>query len=100
MQACHHPLAPGSAPPHYLAWNHEELRQLLISYPAVALVLQGHYHPGGAAEEGGLHFMTLEGMVEAPEGETAYAVADLAPGQITIQGGGACTSRVVPLRPM
>jgi hypothetical protein len=27
--ACHHPLAPGSAPEQYLAWNHQELLALL-----------------------------------------------------------------------
>jgi hypothetical protein len=27
--ACHHPLAPGSAPEQYLAWNYQELLALL-----------------------------------------------------------------------
>lgn len=45
--ACHHPLAPGSAPDHYLAWDNDAITQELERHPGlVKLVLCGHYHRG------------------------------------------------------
>lgn len=33
--ACHHPLAPGSAPEMYLAWDHDKIRAILEEKPGV-----------------------------------------------------------------
>jgi hypothetical protein len=38
MLACHHPLAPGSAPDQYLAWNYEGLLQLLEQHAGAQAV--------------------------------------------------------------
>ena len=75
--AAHNPLAPGSARNGYVAWNGDELSELLEASPAVAVCLSGHDHHGGYARQGLTHFVTLEAMLEAPEGSTAYAVLEV-----------------------
>jgi hypothetical protein len=55
---------------------------------------------GGAAEEGGLHFVTLEGLVEAPTGSNAFAVVEVQAGALQLTGHGCATTRSLPLRPM
>lgn len=35
IAAAHHPLVEGSAPAHYLAWNHEEIRAALEERPGL-----------------------------------------------------------------
>lgn len=93
--ACHHPLAPGSAPDQYLAWDHESIRQLLEdSHPGtVQLVLCGHYHPGGYAEHNGVHYVVFEGILEAPPDSNAYGVVEVWLGKIVIRGYGVGTTR-------
>jgi 3',5'-cyclic AMP phosphodiesterase CpdA len=39
--ACHHPLAPGSAPAHYLAWDHAAIRAALEEAPGVVALAVG-----------------------------------------------------------
>ncbi|GBF93106.1 hypothetical protein Rsub_05717 [Raphidocelis subcapitata] len=96
--ACHHPLAPGSAPAHYLAWDHAAIRAALESAPGTAaFALTGHYHPGGACEVNGIHYVTLEGLVEASTGSNAFAFVDFFADRVEIRGHGAATSRVLPL---
>ncbi|KAI8465760.1 MAG: Metallo-dependent phosphatase-like protein [Monoraphidium minutum] len=96
--AAHHPLAPGAAPAHYLSWSHRELRAAFEERPGVvALVLAGHYHPGGAAEVGGIHYVTLEGLLEAPPGGNAFAFVDVYGDRIAVRGQGAATSRELRL---
>ncbi|CAI5501010.1 unnamed protein product [Closterium sp. Naga37s-1] len=51
--ALHHPVAVGSAPDDLLAWNHQEICDVLVNSPPVALVLAGRYHPGGYVCMGG-----------------------------------------------
>ncbi|KAI8469407.1 MAG: Metallo-dependent phosphatase-like protein [Monoraphidium minutum] len=100
VAAAHHPLAEGSAPAHYLAWDHAELRAALEDTPGlVPLVLTGHFHAGGAVRSNGTSYVTLEGLVEAPPGSNAYAVVEVAPaaGTITVHGGGYATSRVLAI---
>lgn len=92
--ACHHPLAPGSAPDHYMSWSHEAVRDVLEAQPGVAvLVLTGHYHPGGASVVNGIHYVTMEGLLEAPPGSNSFALVDVYPNRISIRGQGCATSR-------
>jgi len=69
--ALHHPLAPGSTPQKLLAWNFRELLALVSDFPCVALVLCGHHHPGGYAQLGDTHFVTVEAILEAPGADCA-----------------------------
>jgi hypothetical protein len=96
--ACHHPIAPGSAPDEYLAWGYEQLQQVLTdAADVVKLVLGGHYHPGGYVCSGGVHFVVLEGVLEAPADSNAYARVDVLGGVIKIQGSGVASSRTLSI---
>ncbi len=61
--------------------------------------LTGHFHAGAAAEVNGTHYVTLEGLVEAPSGSNAFAVVTIGADAITIRAGGYASSRVLPLPP-
>ena len=63
--------------------------------------LTGHFHAGAAAEQRGVHYVTLEGLVEAPLGSTSWAVVtvDEGAGAISIEGGGYATARKLRLAP-
>ena len=91
-----------------------EVRAALAEVPGVvALVLTGHYHPGGYAAwappprddgnggEGGgsnvIHFVGLEGLVEAPPGLNAYAVVDVHADRLEVTGFGCAASRTLAL---
>jgi hypothetical protein len=92
----HHPLAPGSAPDRYLAWNYEEILGIMSKHrDVVRVAFAGHYHPGGYCLLDAIHFVVLEGMVEAPCGSNAYAVLELEQDQMKISGRGVATSRVL-----
>eukprot|EP00878_Enallax_costatus_P024438 GHUV01026077.1.p1 GENE.GHUV01026077.1~~GHUV01026077.1.p1 ORF type:complete len:148 (+),score=24.68 GHUV01026077.1:202-645(+) len=92
--ACHHPLAPGSAPDQYLAWGNDAIMQELERHRSlVKLVLCGHYHPGGYVERNGVHYVVFEGILEAPPDSNAYGVVELWQDKISLQGFGVGTSR-------
>lgn len=95
--ACHHPIAPGSAPDMYLAWGNDQLLSVLCGSAGagtVRAVFSGHYHPGGYVQREGIHFVVLEGVLEAPSNSNAYAVVELYPsGVLKIAGSGVATSR-------
>ena len=97
--AAHNPLAPGSARNGYVAWNGDELSELLEASPAVALCVSGHDHHGGYAQRGLTHFVTLEAMLEAPQGSTAYAVLEVWPHMAKVNGVGSATSRELQITP-
>lgn len=48
---------------------------------------------GGYACVGGRHFVTVEGLLEAPTGGNAYAVVHVYPDRLCIDGRGTVTSR-------
>ena len=64
-----------------------------------AVYLAGHDHEGGHSAVGGVHWLTLEAIVEAPPGSTAYAVFDFHPDAIVVRGRGVATRRVLDLEP-
>ncbi|KAF6249655.1 Metallo-dependent phosphatase-like protein [Scenedesmus sp. NREL 46B-D3] len=97
IAACHHPLAPGSAPDQYLAWGYEAVLQLLEQHAGtVCMVFSGHYHPGGYAQHDGIHFVVFEGILEAPQDSNAYAVVEIWPSKAVIHGYGVGSSRQLP----
>jgi len=78
-----------------LLYNHEEVQEILESFECVMAYFNGHAHEGGYAYSNGIHYVNVEGMVEAPE-ENAYAVVDLYDDRIEIRGVGKVTSRTLP----
>ncbi|XP_024519797.1 manganese-dependent ADP-ribose/CDP-alcohol diphosphatase-like [Selaginella moellendorffii] len=89
----HHPIVAGSSPPKHLAWNHHQILSTLLGSPEVVLYLCGHYHSGGYACINGKHFVTLEAILEAPEGWCAHGLLRIYNGWIEIQGYGSVISR-------
>jgi 3',5'-cyclic AMP phosphodiesterase CpdA len=79
--------------PHNL-WNSEEIVDILESYDCVAVYFCGHRHSGGYVEQNGIHYITIEGMVEAGK-ENAYGVVRLGDGRLEIEGVGKVTSRTL-----
>ncbi len=75
-----------------LLYNHEEVQEILESFECVMAYFNGHAHEGGYAYWNGIHYVNVEGMVEAPK-ENAYAVVDLYDDRIEIRGVGKMTSR-------
>lgn len=55
----------GAARATHLAWNHDEIRAVIAQAPGVvAVALSGHDHMGGYALVEGVHYVTLEAMLE------------------------------------
>eukprot|EP00931_Biecheleriopsis_adriatica_P055177 TRINITY_DN32567_c0_g1_i1.p1 TRINITY_DN32567_c0_g1~~TRINITY_DN32567_c0_g1_i1.p1 ORF type:complete len:374 (-),score=63.44 TRINITY_DN32567_c0_g1_i1:57-1178(-) len=100
----HVPFFPPAAVPGALLWNYDELLDVVRSADsgAVPLVLAGHYHDGGYAqdEESGTHHVTLASPLNAPESNpTAHATVEVWPDRIEIKGSGIVESRTLQLRP-
>jgi manganese-dependent ADP-ribose/CDP-alcohol diphosphatase len=93
---CHFPVLAAASTPVHLLWNHDELLGILSSSPAVAAFMNGHDHQGGYAEEGGIHFLTFQGIVESGA-DTAYAVVEVFPNRLEIRGTGTVPSRSLAL---
>jgi len=73
-------------------WNFEEVVALLGEYDNVIAYLNGHNHAGHYGTVDGIHYVTLEGMVETPA-ETAYAVVEIYEDRLVIDGEGRATDR-------
>lgn len=91
----HYPMAPEDQ--HNL-WNYEAVTDLLAGYDNVMAYLNGHNHSGAYAVEDGIHYVTVEGMVET-EAETAYAIVEVYDDRIVIDGIGRATDRDLPIPP-
>jgi len=111
--AGHHQAGPGAAVRRsHAAWNWREVAAVVTGgrlqagketegggpapSPAV-LYLAGHDHLGGYAHAGGVHWVTVEAMVEAPRGGNAYAVLEFYGDRVEVKGRGSVTSRVLKL---
>jgi len=79
----HHPVYPID---HHAAWNAEEITALLEKYPCVAAYINGHRHDGAYGYKGGIHYLTLKGMVDTEE--TAYASVKVFEDRIEVHGEG------------
>eukprot|EP00891_Asterochloris_glomerata_P001963 jgi/Astpho2/1963/Aster-x0511 len=96
--ASHHPLGKGCARTSHLSWTWQEVLSELAAWPRlVRLALHGHDHTGGYARVSGIHFVTLEAMLEAPDASNAFAVITIFEDYIEIAGQGSVTSRTLPL---
>jgi 3',5'-cyclic AMP phosphodiesterase CpdA len=91
---CHMPIVAEASTPGLLLWNHEEIVEVLESGGSAVAFFGGHDHDGGYARKNGIHYVTVEGMVEAPE-INAYAVVTLHEDRIVIDGIGDVPDRVL-----
>ncbi len=95
----HHPLVQGPSRPDLLAWNHQEIARILEDAGCVVAYFNGHDHKGGYAFRNGVHYVTLEGLVEAPTNGNAHGTVHIDRNRLVIQGTGNLTSRTLECRP-
>ncbi len=79
----------------HLLWNHAEVVARLEASGVVAAVFCGHDHAGGYAVREGIHYVTVHGMVEAPE-KNAFGIVDVWPDRLELRGFGKQPSRTLP----
>jgi len=103
--ASHCALSRTAARPGMSAWDADAISALLEARECVKVCVAGHDHPGGYGRTlvpdregthrtfGRVHYVTLEAMLEAPEGGTSYAVMEVFDHEVVVKGVGAYTSR-------
>jgi len=89
---CHFPVYPDNV--HNL-WNAEEILARIDAHSCVRAYLNGHNHAGNYAVRGGVHYLTMQGMVDTPS--TSYAVVEVAEGRLVVSGFGREHDRVLVL---
>jgi len=89
---CHFPVKPTRLNGVYLLWNYQEVMDVLTSSAQVQAYIAGHNHQGSFNKEGSIRFVTIPGMVEAPN-RNAWAVVLIFPDRIVIKGFGKVVSR-------
>lgn len=97
--ACHHQIGEGGARATHMAWNWKEIEAVCLESKAFRLALAGHDHVGGYSMSksvtGKQHFITLQGLLEAPPGGNAYGMLRVFEDRIELAGVG-----TVPCREM
>ena len=76
--------------------NAEEVVQVLEQHKQVIAVFQGHHHPGHYSFRRGIHYLTVQGMIEQAAPANSYAVVEVeADGTIRVEGFKSCPDRVM-----
>ena len=70
----------------YTLWNGEDVLDMLTPYSCVKAYVAGHHHVGGYSDKGGIHHITLKGMVQGPD--NSYAIVRIYKDRIVIDGYG------------
>jgi len=90
----HHPVAPEAE---HNAWNASEVLAVIARHRHVVAWVNGHNHAGNFAEQGGVPFVTMRGMVETAD-TTAFATARILADRMLITGHGREPSRELIFR--
>ncbi|MBP8606308.1 MAG: metallophosphoesterase [Phycisphaerae bacterium] len=93
----HLPLMPSDEK--HIAWNAEQVVSVFEKHCCVRAYFSGHRHSGGYTLHNGIHYITLEAMVDSADTDGAWAIVKLAPQTIIIEGTGAVASRTLELPP-
>ena len=80
------------------AWNSDAVSSLIEESGVVKICLAGHDHPGKYLYRHGVHYVTLEAMLEA-KNNTSYAFLDVYQHEAILTGVGASTSRKMRVSP-
>ncbi len=91
---CHFPLLPFDA---HVLWNAKEILAIIEKYDCVKAWINGHNHAGNYAEENGIHFINLKGMVDT-ENQNAYSTITFSDDKIEIKGFGREESRSLTVK--
>ena len=104
MVLTHVPLHPGATGEQALLWNYDEVLSLLqCSGPGVvAMVLAGHYHPGGyAMDEYATHHVTLPSPLNQKEDDPrCHCTIEIWHDRIEILGTGLVPKRTLSIDQM
>jgi manganese-dependent ADP-ribose/CDP-alcohol diphosphatase len=90
----HHPILPKEG---HCTWNQQELHQILQEFKCCKAYLNGHNHAGGYTQVDGVHYLTLDGMLNTKD-QNAYAYAHLFPLHLEIKGFGRQESHLLKFR--
>eukprot|EP00569_Conticribra_weissflogii_P007741 CAMPEP_0171336786 /NCGR_PEP_ID=MMETSP0878-20121228/6256_1 /TAXON_ID=67004 /ORGANISM="Thalassiosira weissflogii, Strain CCMP1336" /LENGTH=468 /DNA_ID=CAMNT_0011838309 /DNA_START=235 /DNA_END=1641 /DNA_ORIENTATION=- len=93
----HQPIHPGSSGPICLIWNYDHVLTILRKYSDVVIAsFSGHAHKGGYVRdaESGIHFRTLEAVLESPDPIRTYGIVDVWEDQLKVRGWGNCMSDI------
>ncbi len=88
---CHYPLLPYEA---HSLWDHKSVLETISNYDCVKAWINRHNHKGGYAYENGIHFITMQGMVDT-ESENSYSILSFSENEIKIEGFGREKSRTL-----
>ena len=81
-----------------LVWDQAEASALFDAHASVQAVFAGHDHTGGyAVSPGGVHHVTLRGIIEAPSA-AAHGTVDIHADGLFLKGRGDLPSRWLPRR--
>lgn len=90
--SCHYPILPDNI--HNL-WNDQELLSLMNQHSDTVIAwFNGHNHAGNYAQHQGVHYVTVQGMVDTAD-TNAHAVMDILPNALRIRGSGRVPSRLL-----
>ena len=89
----HHPVLPEEV---HCSWNRLALHELLSRFPCCKAYFNGHRHSGGYALKEGMHYLTLNGMLETQD--NAFSCARLYRFHLEIRGFGRQPSRTLHFR--
>ena len=90
----HHPILPNAA---HSIWISDTVANLLEKYPAAKAYLNGHDHAGAYIAADGVHYLTLDGMVET-ESTNAFAYAEVYSDRLEVIGSGRQESHSLKFR--
>lgn len=89
----HQPILPGSSSSVCLIWNYEEVLAVLREFKdVIVLSLAGHAHKGGYKRDdrSGIHFKTVECVLESPPPQTTFGVVEWYDDCLVLHGYGDC----------
>ncbi|RWS16023.1 manganese-dependent ADP-ribose/CDP-alcohol diphosphatase-like isoform X1 [Dinothrombium tinctorium] len=82
-----------------LLWNYEQILAMFAEHSSVKLYLCGHSHRTGyACDENGVHYVSLNGVIETQPEMEAFVSVSLYENEIIIEGLGSEKSRVLLIR--
>jgi len=93
----HQPILPGSSSSICLVWNYQQVLDILRDFRDVVVAsFAGHAHSGGYKrdEESGIHFRTIEAVLENPHPYKTYGLLEVHDNCLVLQGYGKCESAV------
>ena len=96
----HQPIHPDSSWPTCLMWNYSEILDIMRRNKDVILAsFAGHAHKGGYTRDSqsGIHFRTLEAVLESPHPIRTYGIVDVWEDRLVLRGSGDCVSDVFEL---